>query len=64
MAKSARAAVILGGAGQGYGRTTREIEEGERLKDIAYGYGRNLGIAFQVNTYLDPPTKPSPELVC
>ena len=48
MAKSARAAVILGGAGQGYGRTTREIEEGERLKDIAYGYGRNLGIAFQV----------------
>jgi hexaprenyl-diphosphate synthase len=48
MAKSARAAVILGGAGRGYGKTAEEIEEGERLKDIAYGYGRNLGIAFQV----------------
>jgi len=49
MAKSARAAVILGGAGQGYGRTAREVAEGERMKDIAYGYGRNLGIAFQVS---------------
>ena len=49
MAKSARAAVILGGAGQGYGRTAHEVAEGERMKDIAYGYGRNLGIAFQVS---------------
>lgn len=36
MAKSARTAVILGGA------------EDEGLKDVAYAYGRNLGIAFQV----------------
>jgi hexaprenyl-diphosphate synthase len=40
MAKSARAAVILGGC---------EGEKGELIKDIAYGYGRNLGIAFQVS---------------
>ncbi|ORX37668.1 isoprenoid synthase domain-containing protein [Kockovaella imperatae] len=39
MAKSARAAVILGGCG---GR------DGEWVKDVAYGYGRNLGIAFQL----------------
>lgn len=62
MAKSARAAVILGGAGQGYGRTTREIEEGERLKDIAYGYGRNLGIAFQLIDDMLDFLPPSPEL--
>ena len=37
IAKSARAAVILGGC-----------REGEIWKDVAYAYGRNLGIAFQV----------------
>ena len=42
MAKSARAAVILGGCGGDVGR------EGEWVKDVAYGYGRNMGIAFQV----------------
>ncbi|KAL7425202.1 coq1 putative hexaprenyl diphosphate synthase [Cryptotrichosporon argae] len=41
MAKSARAAVILGGCGQVDG-------EGAWVKDVAYGYGRNLGIAFQL----------------
>lgn len=40
MAKSARSAVILGGA--------TDDAEGERLKTIAYAYGRNLGIAFQL----------------
>lgn len=43
MAKSARAAVILGGCGQGG-------SEAEWVKDVAYGYGRNLGIAFQVRS--------------
>jgi len=42
MAKSARAAVILGGCGGEVGNA------GEWVKDVAYGYGRNLGIAFQV----------------
>lgn len=37
MAKSARSAVVLGGC------------EDEGLKDVAYAYGRNLGIAFQVS---------------
>ena len=37
MAKGARAAVVLGGC-----------KEGEPWKEIAYAYGRNLGIAFQV----------------
>lgn len=37
MAKGARSAVVLGGC-----------EEGEVWKDIAYAYGRNLGIAFQL----------------
>ena len=37
MAKGARAAVVLGGA-----------REGEVWKEVAYAYGRNLGIAFQV----------------
>ncbi|WVR07985.1 hypothetical protein IAU60_005028 [Kwoniella sp. DSM 27419] len=41
MAKSARAAVILGGCGN-------VDQEGEWVKDVAYGYGRNLGIAFQL----------------
>lgn len=43
MAKSARGAVILGGCGKGVGK------EGEWVRDVAYGYGRNLGIAFQVS---------------
>ncbi|EDQ98458.1 uncharacterized protein LACBIDRAFT_335947 [Laccaria bicolor S238N-H82] len=37
MAKGARSAVVLGGC-----------EEGEVWKDIAYAYGRNVGIAFQL----------------
>ncbi|KAI0271490.1 terpenoid synthase [Gloeopeniophorella convolvens] len=37
MAKGARAAVVLGGA-----------REGELWKEVAYAYGRNLGIAFQL----------------
>jgi hexaprenyl-diphosphate synthase len=37
MAKGARAAVVLGGT-----------KEGELWKEVAYAYGRNLGIAFQV----------------
>ncbi|THH19376.1 hypothetical protein EW146_g1786 [Bondarzewia mesenterica] len=37
MAKGARAAVILGGS-----------KEGEVWKEVAYAYGRNLGIAFQL----------------
>lgn len=41
MAKSARSAVILGGARDG-------VQHDEMLKDIAYAYGRNMGIAFQV----------------
>ena len=38
MAKGARAAVVLGGC-----------REGEVCKEVAYAYGRNLGIAFQVS---------------
>ncbi len=41
MAKSARASVILGGCG--------EDPASEWVKEAAYAYGRNLGIAFQVN---------------
>lgn len=37
MAKSVRASVVLGGA-----------QEGEIWKEVAYAYGRNLGIAFQL----------------
>lgn len=37
MAKGARSAVVLGGCGGG-----------EVFKEVAYAYGRNLGIAFQV----------------
>ncbi|KAG2004311.1 decaprenyl-diphosphate synthase subunit 1 [Coprinopsis cinerea AmutBmut pab1-1] len=37
MAKGARSAVVLGGC-----------KEGEIWKEIAYAYGRNLGIAFQL----------------
>ena len=43
MAKSARGAVILGGCGRG------PTKEAEWVKDVAYGYGRNIGIAFQVS---------------
>ena len=39
MAKGARGAVVLGGA-----------KEGELWKEVAYAYGRNIGIAFQVLT--------------
>ena len=39
MAKGARAAVVLGGA-----------REGELWKEVAYAYGRNVGIAFQVGS--------------
>ena len=41
MAKGARSAVVLGGC-----------REGEVWKEIAYAYGRNLGIAFQVRPAL------------
>lgn len=43
IAKSSRATTILGGCGvrQGW-------KEGEVVKDVAYTYGRNVGIAFQV----------------
>ncbi|KAF9469698.1 isoprenoid synthase domain-containing protein [Collybia nuda] len=37
LAKSARAAVVLGGC-----------REGEIWKDVAYAYGRNIGIAYQL----------------
>lgn len=37
LAKSARASVVLGGC-----------KEGEIWKDVAYAYGRNMGIAYQV----------------
>ena len=40
MAKGASASVVLGGAG-----------EGELLKEVAYAYGRNLGIAHQVSLF-------------
>ena len=40
MAKGARAAVTLGGC-----------KEGDIWREIAYAYGRNLGIAFQVCSY-------------
>jgi len=39
MAKGARAGVVLGGC-----------KEGEIWKEVAYAYGRNLGIAFQVRS--------------
>lgn len=42
MAKSARSSVVLGGA------TTPGHAVDEELKDVAYAYGRNIGIAFQV----------------
>ena len=54
MAKSARSSVVLGGCGLGV------LGTGEWVKDVAYGYGRNLGIAFQVSeveTMLLPDTR-------
>ncbi|SGZ16720.1 BQ5605_C020g09061 [Microbotryum silenes-dioicae] len=45
IAKSTRATTVLAGCGVGQGWAP-----GERIKDIAYIYGRNLGIAFQVRT--------------
>lgn len=49
VAKSARATTVLGGAGEKQGWV-----DGERIKDIAYAYGRNLGIAFQVRADSSP----------
>jgi hexaprenyl-diphosphate synthase len=46
IAKSTRASTILGGAGHIEGWS-----EGEKVKDLAYEYGRNLGIAFQVRFF-------------
>lgn len=43
IAKSARATTVLGGCGVQQGWAA-----GESVKDIAYSYGKNLGIAFQV----------------
>ncbi|KAF9011047.1 isoprenoid synthase domain-containing protein [Cyathus striatus] len=49
LAKSARASVVLGGCG-----------EGEIWKELAYAYGRNLGIAYQlIEDVLDYETGPS-----
>lgn len=45
IAKSTRATTILGGCGVRQGWA-----EGEKVKDIAYTYGRNVGIAFQVRS--------------
>ncbi|KAJ9095233.1 hypothetical protein QFC21_005599 [Naganishia friedmannii] len=70
MAKSARASVILGGCGApdgvdgvgAAGMTEKEVREGEVVKDIAYAYGRNLGIAFQLIDDLLDFLPPSPTL--
>ncbi|GAA5887313.1 hypothetical protein JCM6882_002488 [Rhodosporidiobolus microsporus] len=43
IAKSTRATVVLGGCGEKQGWV-----EGEKVKDLAYEYGRNLGVAFQL----------------
>lgn len=48
MAKSARASVVLGGAMAKDSEPTTRLSD-ERIKDIAYLYGRNIGIAFQVS---------------
>lgn len=58
IAKSARATTILGGAGSRQGWV-----EGEAVKDIAYEYGRNLGIAFQVSLAWSDSVLPAPEPV-
>jgi hexaprenyl-diphosphate synthase len=49
MAKFSRASVVLGGALPG-------SEADEMLKDVAYAYGRNIGIAFQVHLCFYMPT--------
>ncbi|GAA5933965.1 trans-hexaprenyltranstransferase [Sporobolomyces koalae] len=43
IAKSTRATTVLGGCGSKQGWV-----EGEKVKDAAYSYGKNLGIAFQL----------------
>lgn len=43
IAKSTRATTVLGGCG-----TKQGWIEGEKVKDAAYNYGKNLGIAFQL----------------
>jgi hexaprenyl-diphosphate synthase len=53
MAKSARASVVLGGAQSGNTESTSGLSD-EQLKDIAYLYGRNIGIAFQVSRCKPP----------
>ncbi|KAL8276953.1 hypothetical protein RQP46_010681 [Phenoliferia psychrophenolica] len=50
IAKSTRATTILGGCGVRQGWA-----QGEVVKDVAYAYGRNVGIAFQAS-----PRSPSP----
>ncbi|KAG8728204.1 coq1 putative hexaprenyl diphosphate synthase, partial [Ceratobasidium sp. 428] len=45
--KSARASVVLGGA-QSQSNDSPSGLSDEQLKDIAYSYGRNIGIAFQL----------------
>lgn len=55
IAKSTRATTVLGGCG-----TKQGWIEGEKVKDAAYNYGKNLGIAFQVSSslhYLEPTRK-------
>jgi hexaprenyl-diphosphate synthase len=49
MAKSARAAVILGGCGKADEGEVVERRK-EQTRDAAYAFGRNLGIAFQVSS--------------
>ncbi|SPO22945.1 related to COQ1 - hexaprenyl pyrophosphate synthetase precursor [Ustilago trichophora] len=52
IAKSTRASVILAGCGSDAmskaGVSGAVAEEMRRIRDAAYGYGRNLGIAFQL----------------
>lgn len=52
IAKSTRASVILAGCGADAiakaGVSTAVAEDMRRIRDAAYGYGRNLGIAFQL----------------
>jgi len=43
IAKTVRSSVVLGGC-----------REGEVWKEVAYAYGRNIGIAFQVRVHRDP----------
>lgn len=43
IAKSARSSVVLGGCGKHQGWAP-----GERIKDLAYEYGKHLGLAFQL----------------